>query len=126
MRRLLLATILILLGTAAPGAAELPIFDAHVHYSRPDWGVYSPERALSILSAAGVRRAIVSSTPDDGTLKLYEKSPKTIGPLPVSFLWIHHYAFPIVSEASFISAIALMKSMIYRHPRYTSRVSRAS
>jgi len=61
-------------------AAELPIFDAHVHYSRPDWDVYSPERALSILAAAGVRRAIVSSTPDDGTLKLYEKSPKTVVP----------------------------------------------
>lgn len=79
MRRLLLSALLVL-GTAAPGAAQLPIFDAHVHYSRPDWDVYSPERALSILSAAGVRRAIVSSTPDDGTLKLYEKAPKTVVP----------------------------------------------
>jgi hypothetical protein len=79
MRRLLLSALLVL-GTAAPGAAQLPIFDAHVHYSRPDWDVYSPERALSILAAAGVRRAIVSSTPDDGTLKLYEKAPKTIVP----------------------------------------------
>ena len=80
MRRLLLATCLLVLGTAAHAAAELPIFDAHVHYSRPDWDVYSPERALSILTAAGVRRAIVSSTPDDGTLKLYEKAPKTVVP----------------------------------------------
>jgi len=80
VRRLFLAALLIVLGTAAPTAAELPIFDAHVHYSRPDWDVYSPERALSILAAAGVRRAIVSSTPDDGTLKLYEKAPKTVVP----------------------------------------------
>lgn len=80
MRRLLLSILLIVLGAPVPGAAELPIFDAHVHYSRPDWDVYSPERALSILAAAGVRRAIVSSTPDDGTLKLYEKAPKTIVP----------------------------------------------
>jgi predicted TIM-barrel fold metal-dependent hydrolase len=80
MRRVLLSTLLIVLGTAAHAAAELPIFDAHVHYSRPDWDVYSPERALSILAAAGVRRAIVSSTPDDGTLKLYEKAPKTVVP----------------------------------------------
>src|SRR6516225_11798287 len=80
MRRLVLSALVLVLGTAVPGAAELPIFDAHVHYSRPDWDVYTPERALSILTAAGVRRAIVSSTPDDGTLKLYEKAPKTIVP----------------------------------------------
>jgi predicted TIM-barrel fold metal-dependent hydrolase len=80
VRRLFLSALLVVLGTAAPAAAELPIFDAHVHYSRPDWDVYSPERALSILAAAGVRRAIVSSTPDDGTLKLYEKAPRTVVP----------------------------------------------
>jgi hypothetical protein len=80
MATVLLSTLLIVLGTATPGTAELAIFDAHVHYSRPDWDVYSPERALSILTAAGVRRAIVSSTPDDGTLKLYEKAPRTIVP----------------------------------------------
>ncbi len=80
MRRALLLALLVVLGAAAPAAAQLPIFDAHIHYSRPDWEVYTPERALSILAAAGVRRAIVSSTPDDGTLKLYEKAPKGVVP----------------------------------------------
>jgi hypothetical protein len=80
MRRLVLSTLLLVLGTAAPGAAQLPIFDAHVHYSRPDWTVYSPERALFMLTSAGIRRAIVSSTPDDGTMMLYEKAPKTVVP----------------------------------------------
>jgi len=80
MRRLLLAALFFALGAAAPATAQLPIFDAHVHYSRPDWNVYSADRALALLSAAGVRRAIVSSTPDDGTLKLYERAPKTIVP----------------------------------------------
>lgn len=80
MPRLVLSTFLLALASAGPGFAQLPIFDAHVHYSRPDRDVYSPERALSILSAAGVRRAIVSSTPDDGTLKLYDKAPKTVVP----------------------------------------------
>lgn len=61
-------------------AAQLPIFDAHIHYSRPDWDAYTPERALSILARAGVHRAIVSSTPDDGTLKLYARAPKAIVP----------------------------------------------
>src|SRR5581483_4227108 len=73
--------VLILVGLwAAPASAQLPIFDAHIHYSRPDWDVYTPERALSILAQAGVRRAIVSSTPDDGTVKLYEKAPAGIVP----------------------------------------------
>ena len=80
MRRLLFAAFFFALGAAAPATAQLPIFDAHVHYSRPDWDVYSADRALAILSTAGVRRAIVSSTPDDGTLKLYERAPKTIVP----------------------------------------------
>src|SRR5436309_13956051 len=63
-----------------PAGAELPIFDAHIHYSRPDWDAYTPERVLSILAQAGVRRAIVSSTPDDGTLRLYDRSPAGIVP----------------------------------------------
>jgi len=80
MRGLVFSALVLVAGTAGPAAAQFPIFDAHVHYSRPDWDVYSPERALSILAGAGVRRAIVSSTPDDGTLKLYEKAPKTVVP----------------------------------------------
>ena len=80
MKRVLLWALATILGAAVPAAAQFPIFDAHIHYSRPDWDTYTPERALSILAAAGVRRAIVSSTPDDGTLKLYEKAPKGIVP----------------------------------------------
>jgi len=79
-RALLGLAAVLLLGWCAPARAEYPIFDAHIHYSRPDWDVLTPERALSVLARAGVRRAIVSSTPDDGTLKLWEKSPKGIVP----------------------------------------------
>ncbi|MBI4593747.1 MAG: amidohydrolase family protein [Candidatus Rokubacteria bacterium] len=71
---------LLALGAAAPAHAQFPVFDAHIHYSRPDWDTLTPERVLGILSGANVKRALVSSTPDDGTLKLYEKSPKTIVP----------------------------------------------
>ncbi len=81
--RLLLAIALTTLLAAAvprPAEAQFPIFDAHIHYSRPDWAVYTPERALSILAQAGVRRAIVSSTPDDGTLELYRRAPQGIVP----------------------------------------------
>ena len=61
-------------------AQELPIFDAHIHYSRPDWQVFTPERILAILDKAGVQRALVSSTPDDGTLQLYAAAPQRIVP----------------------------------------------
>src|SRR5690242_9564113 len=74
------ALVIALLLTATPAAAQLPIFDAHIHYSRPDWTTYTPERALSILAQAGIRRAIVSSTPDDGTLMLYDRAPAGIVP----------------------------------------------
>src|SRR5437870_13406702 len=61
-------------------AQALPIFDAHIHYSQSDWDALTPERALSVLARANVFRALVSSTPDDGTLKLYDRAPRGIVP----------------------------------------------
>ena len=61
-----------LVGRAASSpAADAPLADAHIHYSAPDWNVYSPDQVVAILDKAGITRALVSSTPDDGTLKLY-------------------------------------------------------
>ena len=72
---------------ATPNAASQPaaddqiaIFDAHIHYNRDDWGLYSVDDALALLDQAGVRKAFVSSTPDDGTLLLYERAPDRIVP----------------------------------------------
>ena len=82
-RSVVVATALLALfpcGAAGPQAAELPLFDAHIHYSRGDWDTLSPEQALAILEAAGVRRALVSSTPDDGTLALHRADPNRIVP----------------------------------------------
>jgi hypothetical protein len=47
-----------------------PIFDAHIHFNRDAWSVYSADDVLALLDQAGVRKAFVSSTPDDGTLLL--------------------------------------------------------
>jgi hypothetical protein len=79
-RCLVLIAALFVVAPVTAAAQVFPLFDAHIHFSRPDWDTYTPERALSMLAQAGVRRAIVSSTPDDGTLKLYEKSPAGIVP----------------------------------------------
>jgi len=62
-------------------AEDLPIFDAHIHYNQPDWSVYTPEDVFRFFDQAGVRWAIVSSTPDEGTLRLFEKDPKRIIPI---------------------------------------------
>jgi predicted TIM-barrel fold metal-dependent hydrolase len=76
------AVVLIIAAVAsgAAGGADLPVFDAHIHYSRDAWTAIPPERAVAILREAGIKRAIVSSTPDDGTLRLYEKAPDLVVP----------------------------------------------
>jgi hypothetical protein len=59
---------------------QLPIFDTHVHYSQNSWSRYSPEQIIGKMEAARVMRALVSSSPDDGTRKLYELDPQRIVP----------------------------------------------
>ena len=88
---LLLSALAVLVDSVAPGPAHSQsaappggspaLFDAHIHYSLPDWTRYPPERILAILDQAGIKRALVSSTPDDGTLALYDKDPARIVPI---------------------------------------------
>jgi len=76
------ALVACLLWPLLAGAAErLPIFDTHVHYSRDAWQAYDIDAVLELMDAAGVPRALVSSTPDDGTLRLYEGDPARIVPI---------------------------------------------
>jgi len=56
-------------------AQQLPIFDAHIHYSQPDWASYSPDAILALLDKTGVRWAIVSSTPDDARCGCTRRRP---------------------------------------------------
>ncbi|MBK5094658.1 MAG: amidohydrolase family protein [Deltaproteobacteria bacterium] len=65
---------------AARAESDLPLFDAHVHYNREAWEGLTAEAAIAILDRAGVVRALVSSTPDDGTLRLLEQAPDRIVP----------------------------------------------
>ena len=59
---------------------HLPIFDAHVHYSSDAWVAYGPQAVFEKLDSAGVSWALVSSTPDDGTLALHSKNDRRIVP----------------------------------------------
>ena len=72
--------LLLLLGTYGVTSAELPIFDAHVHYSHDAVSVVPPKEAVAILRKAGLKRALVSSSDDAGTQKLLAEAPDLIIP----------------------------------------------
>jgi hypothetical protein len=72
--------VLLSLAATCAGAAELPIFDAHVHYSHDAWANLPPKEAIAILRRAGVVRALVSSSGDDGTQRLVAEAPDLVLP----------------------------------------------
>jgi hypothetical protein len=64
----------------AAAAAELPIFDAHLHYSSDAWDLVPPKQAIAMLRKAGVKLALVSSSGDDGQQRLAAEAPDLIIP----------------------------------------------
>src|SRR5438309_2626934 len=56
--------------TPSPTPSVLPIFDAHMHYSRESWAAYPPEKIQALLDSLSVTSALVSSAPDEGTFRL--------------------------------------------------------
>lgn len=64
----------------AQDANKLPIFDAHIHYSDDAWEAFPPKDAIRRLKAAGIRQALVSSSSDEGTQKLYQADPAFVIP----------------------------------------------
>ena len=60
--------------------SDVPIFDAHIHYKEPAWGPYPPETVIELMDRSGVAMGLVSSTPDDGTITLWEFAPARIVP----------------------------------------------
>lgn len=80
MRSVLLSTAFICCGTVYAQAQELPIFDAHIHYSHDAVQFVPPARVAKILREAGVKKALVSSSDDDGTQKLLAAAPDIVVP----------------------------------------------
>ncbi len=79
MAKIFLVVLGLLIGKDIP-AAELPLFDAHLHYSGNAWTDFPPEKVINLLDEAGVRMALLSSTPIEGTLKLYQHAPSRFIP----------------------------------------------
>jgi hypothetical protein len=77
---LALATALLLGASTHGSASEFPLFDAHIHYNHDAWEVIPPKEAIARLRNAGTVRALVSSSSDDGTQKLYREAPDLIVP----------------------------------------------
>ena len=65
---------------AENNSSQFPVFDAHIHYSHDVWDAIPPREAIRRLRAIGVKRALVSSTSDEGTQKLYEADPAFVVP----------------------------------------------
>ena len=83
-KRLGLATIFAVLLAAFSSlltAGELQLVDAHIHYSHDAWEGIAPAEAVKMLRKAGLRRAFVSSSSDEGTQKLYKIAPDLIVPV---------------------------------------------
>jgi len=84
-RRLLAGARLVAAATALGAALtalaqQLPIFDAHLHYSHDAWESVPPEKAIEILRKAGLKRALISSSGDDGQQRLYALAPDLVIP----------------------------------------------
>lgn len=57
------------------------LIDAHIHYSHDAWDVTPPPKAIALLKEAGLRKAFVSSSSDQGTQMLYALDPELIVPV---------------------------------------------
>lgn len=80
LRALLLACGLTVASPTMADPARLPLFDAHLHYSHDAWERLPPDAAIALLREAGLKHALVSSSSDDGTQKLYAAAPDLVLP----------------------------------------------
>lgn len=93
------------LSSPAVAAERLALFDAHIHYSHDAWDSLAPAEAVAILRRAGVTRAFVSSSGDDGTLRLYAAAPDLVVPVLRPYRrrgetgsWMHDPTVPAMLE----------------------------
>lgn len=67
-------------GYIGDGVKDLPLFDAHIHYKAPAWRPYPPDAVVKLMDETGVAMGLVSSTPDEGTIALWQYAPNRIVP----------------------------------------------
>lgn len=72
---------------AETSQTETPLIDTHIHYSHDAWTITPPKKAISILRDAGLQKAFVSSSSDEGTQMLYAEAPDLIVPVLRPYRW---------------------------------------
>lgn len=85
-------------------ASPYPLWDAHSHYAKADTEALSPEEVVLILNRNSVEKILITSTPNQGTLELYDYAPSRVIPFLSVYRtkadkrdWMHRKA--VVSEA---------------------------
>ncbi len=76
----LLSLALVSTSSIASDQSDLPIADAHIHYSHDSVELTPPERVIEIMRSANLKFALVSSSDDNGTQLLSELAPDLIVP----------------------------------------------
>lgn len=59
---------------------DVPIFDAHIHYKEPAWEEYPVSQIIRFMDESGVAMGLVSSSPDEGTIMMYDYAPNRVVP----------------------------------------------
>lgn len=81
LESLIAVALLIAVANGAAAIDEMRLADVHIHYSHDAWQRLPPEKAVEALRAAGLKRALVSSSSDEGTQKLYRIAPELVVPV---------------------------------------------
>jgi hypothetical protein len=81
MKVLCLIAVASLLLSSEVRAGDSGLIDTHIHYSHDAWEMLPPVDAIAVLRKAGLKRAFVSSSSDDGTQMLYKEAPDLIVPV---------------------------------------------
>lgn len=71
---------LVCLFSVAQAQAQTRIFDSHLHYGAEDAEHFTPQQVFEIFDRNKVEYALISSTPNSGTEKLYHHNPERIIP----------------------------------------------
>lgn len=101
------------LASLSASAAQLPIFDAHIHYSHDTWDALPPKAAIALLREAGVMRALVSSSNDDGTdTYAAERWPFVVEHARLARQWLAELPRDVAEKIAFRNGEALFGGKI--------------
>ena len=83
LARMILVAVVVSSPVFATRAADknIKIIDAHIHYSHDAWDMLPPPEAIAILRKAGLSKAFISSSSDQGTQMLYKEAPDLVVPV---------------------------------------------